>query len=200
MIAEGRPERRLQPVVRRLAVWGRQMLVEGTPQSVDPADRTIETYLTRIGPTLVEGFGSSALVDLDDVELEEAYLAAILAGASNRSQAAAAILRFHQCAELHYPMPEVDMSEVMSYLRCGQQSVDAELILPQERAEILARSAALADTGSQGSLSGVTAASVAVTYLPRHSGLRLSTDPGRLRVVITAAPSSDKTVPVRAGA
>src|SRR3546814_16188309 len=47
-------------------------------------------------------------------------------------------------------MPEVDMSEVMSYLRCGQQSVDAELILPQERAEILARSAALADAGSQG--------------------------------------------------
>src|SRR3546814_237460 len=85
-----------------------------------------------------------------DLELEEAYLAAILAGASNRSQAAAAILRFHQCAELHYPMPEVDMSEVMSYLRCGQQSVDAELILPQERAEILARSAALADAGSQG--------------------------------------------------
>src|SRR3546814_13726444 len=34
--------------------------------------------------------------------------------------------------------------------RCGQQSVDAELILPQERAEILARSAALADAGSQG--------------------------------------------------
>src|SRR3546814_17231719 len=84
-----------------------------------------------------------------DLELEEAYLAAILAGASNRSQAAAAILRFHQCAELHYPMPEVDMSEVMSYLRCGQQSVAAELILQQERAEILARPAARAEAGSQ---------------------------------------------------
>src|SRR3546814_8852594 len=71
MIAEGRPERRLQPVVRLLALWVRQMLVEGTPQSVDPSDRTIETYLTRIGPTLVEWFGSSALVDMDDVELEE---------------------------------------------------------------------------------------------------------------------------------
>lgn len=149
MIGEDRPNKRLQPVVRLLALWVRQMLVEGTPQAVDPSDRTIETYLTRIGATLVEWFGSSALVDLDEVELEEAYLAAILAGATNRPQAAAAILRFHQCAELHYPMPEVDMSQVMSYLRDGQQSVDAELILPQERAEILTRSAARADAGSQ---------------------------------------------------
>lgn len=149
MIAEDRPKKRLQPAVRLLALWVRQMLVDGTPQTVDPSDRTIETYLTRIGATLVEWFGSSALVDLDEVELEEAYLAAILAGATNRPQAAAAILRFHQCAELHYPMPEVDMSQVMSYLRDGQQSVDANLILPQERAEILTRSAARADSGSQ---------------------------------------------------
>src|SRR3546814_19916106 len=112
MIAEGRPERRLQPVVRLLALWVRQMLVEGTPQSVDPSDRTIETYLTRIGPTLVEWFGSSALVDLDDVELEEAYQAAILAGASNRSPAAAASPRFHQCTALPFPCPEVAISEV----------------------------------------------------------------------------------------
>src|SRR5690606_11009785 len=132
-----------------LALWVRQMLVEGTPQTVDPSDRTIETYLTRIGATLVEWFGSSALVDLDEVELEQAYLAAILAGTTNRPQAAAAILRFHQCAELHYPMPEVDLNQVMSYLRDPQQTVDAELILPQERTEILARSEAQADAGSR---------------------------------------------------
>lgn len=149
MIGEDRSNKRLQPVVRLLALWVRQMLVEGTPQTKDPSDRTIETYLTRIGATLVEWFGSSALVDLGEVELEQAYLAAILAGTTNRPQAAAAILRFHQCAELHYPMPEVDMSEVMSYLRDPQQTVDAELILPQERTEILARSEAQADAGSR---------------------------------------------------
>lgn len=149
MIGEDRPKKRLQPVVRLLASWVRQMLVEGTPQTADPSDSTIGTYLTRIGATLVEWFGSSALVDLDEVELEEAYLAAILAGTTNRSQAAAAILRFHQCAVLHYAMPEVDLSQVMSYLRDGQRSVDAELILPQERAEILARSVVRADAGPQ---------------------------------------------------
>lgn len=149
MIAEDRPNKRLQPVVRLLALWVRQMLAEGTQQTEDPSDRTIETYLTRIGATLVEWFGSGALVELDEVGLEEAYMAAILAGATNRPQAAAAILRFHQCAELHYAMPEVDLSQVMSYLRDGQQSVDAELILPQERTEILKRSAARADAGSQ---------------------------------------------------
>src|SRR3546814_15813588 len=139
MIAEGRPERRLQPVVRLLALWVRQMLVEGTPQSVDPSDRTIETYLTRIGPTLVEWFGSSALVDLDDVEIEEAYLAAILAGASTLSQAAAAILRFHQRAELHSPFRDVDMSEVMSYLRRAKLWVGAELNVVPERRTTLGR-------------------------------------------------------------
>src|SRR3546814_2480619 len=38
-----------------------------------------------------------------------------------------------------------------------------------------------------GALSGVAAAAVAVRYLARHRGLRLSRDAGRLRVVIEAA-------------
>lgn len=148
MLAEDRSNKLLQPVVRLLALWVRQMLVEGTPKTKDPSDRTVGTYLTRIGATLVEWLGSGSLVDVDEVELEEAYVAAILVGDTNRSQAASAILQFHQCAKRRYAMPEVDLAQVMWYLADGRQPSDARLILPQERAEILERSAAWADTGS----------------------------------------------------
>ena len=147
MLAEGRTNKLLQPVVRLLALWVRQMLVEGTQKTKDPSDRTIETYLTRIGATLVEWLGSGSLVDVDEIELEEAYVAAILVGDTNRSQAASAVLEFHRCAQRHYAMPEVDLAQVMSYLRDARQPSDAGLILPQERVEILERSAARADTG-----------------------------------------------------
>ncbi|PJJ96281.1 hypothetical protein CO641_13565 [Lysobacteraceae bacterium NML91-0213] len=147
MLAEDRSNKLLQPIVRLLALWVRQMLVEGTPKTKDPSDRTVGTYLTRIGATLVEWLGSGSLVDVDEVEFEEAYVAAILVGDTNRSQAASAILEFHRCAQRHYAMPEVDLAQVMSFLRDARQPSDAGLILPQERMEILERSAARADTG-----------------------------------------------------
>ncbi|HEY9540143.1 MAG TPA: MFS transporter [Luteimonas sp.] len=50
-----------------------------------------------------------------------------------------------------------------------------------------------------GALSGVAAAAVAVRYLARHRGLRLSRDAGRLRVVIEAAPLDETDVRVAAG-
>ena len=148
MLAEDRSNRVLQPVVRLLTLWVRQMLVEGTPNKKDPSDRTVGTYLTRIGATLVEWLGSGSLVDVDEVELEEAYIAAILVGDTNRSQAASAILQFHRCAQRHYAMPEVDLTQVMWYLRDASHPSDARLILPQERAEIFKRAAARADVGS----------------------------------------------------
>src|SRR3546814_10326548 len=49
-----------------------------------------------------------------------------------------------------------------------------------------------------GALSGVAAAAVAVRYLARHRGLRLSRDAGRLRVVIEAAPLDETDVRVAA--
>src|SRR3546814_8980584 len=50
-----------------------------------------------------------------------------------------------------------------------------------------------------GALSGVAAAAVAVRYLVRHRGLRLSRDAGRLRVMIEAAPLDETDVRVAAG-
>ena len=141
MLAERRPEKSLQPVVRMLALWIRQMLVEGTAQAQDPSDRTIETYLTRIGGTLVEWMGNSSLVDLDEVEVEEAYLAAIMTGKTNRSQAAAAVLDFHRCAKRHFDFPDAELGEVMSYLKSTQRTVDVQLILPQERKAVLLHAA-----------------------------------------------------------
>src|SRR3546814_20579686 len=50
-----------------------------------------------------------------------------------------------------------------------------------------------------GALPGVAAAAVAVRYLVRHRGLRLSRDEGRLRVVLEAAPLDGTDVRVAAG-
>ena len=50
-----------------------------------------------------------------------------------------------------------------------------------------------------GALSGIAAAAVAVNYLVRHRGLRLSRETGRLRVVIEAAPADQVPVRVAAG-
>ncbi|WP_152597839.1 hypothetical protein [Novilysobacter arseniciresistens] len=148
LLAQSRPETVLRPVVRMLAMWTRQMLVEGTAAQRNPADKTVNTYLTRIGGTLVELLGNSSLADLDDVDLSETYQAAILAGGSNRTQAASAILEFHRCSQRHFDMPDADLDEVRSHLRNSTQSVDARLILPQERVAILDNALARARDGT----------------------------------------------------
>ncbi|MGY0799560.1 hypothetical protein ACW7G0_10955 [Lysobacter sp. A286] len=148
LLSQTRPESVLRPVVRMLAMWLCKMLVEGTAAQRNPADKTLYTYLTRIGGTLVELLGNSSLADLDDVELSEAYQAAVLAGGSNRAQAASAILEFHRCSQRHFDMPDVDLDEVRSHLRNSTQSVDARLILPQERVAILDNALARARDGT----------------------------------------------------
>ncbi|MFT3754480.1 MAG: hypothetical protein QM769_00805 [Pseudoxanthomonas sp.] len=147
MLAERTPNRMLQLVVHLLALWVRQMLDEGTEARKNPADSTIRTYLTRIGGGLVEVLGNSSLVDLDEGELEDAYLAIIESQAASRDKAAAAILSFHACCERHFDMPEVDFSEVRAYLRVDGTQADANLILPLERDEIV-RQASIQAQGS----------------------------------------------------
>jgi MFS family permease len=50
-----------------------------------------------------------------------------------------------------------------------------------------------------GALSGIAATAVAVAYLVRHRGLRVSRDAGRLRLELQAAPADETDVRVAAG-
>lgn len=132
------PERRLHPIVCMLADWALDLLLNGTPLAKDPALVTVEDYLTRIGGPLVHIFGQSSMADVDEAELEEAYLFAIQSKSAKdktlRPKTAAALLLFHSHARRHYGLPAIDQSGVNLYLGVeGDGLADARLILPVER-------------------------------------------------------------------
>lgn len=129
----------LQPIVRLLATWVLEMFEKGTQAKPNPADRTVSTYLTRIGGGLVDIFGNSSLTGLDDAELEDAYLAVVEAGHSVRDKAAAAVLDFHDCCSRIFGLPELDLSEVRAYLSSERRSVDGCLVLKVERDAAVSR-------------------------------------------------------------
>lgn len=125
-------EKVLHPIVRLLAGWVLEMLEEGTEKTENPANDTISTYLTRIGGALVEIFGSASLIDLDDTELEDAYLA-VVESKRESAKAATAVISFHDTCMRKFGFPELDLSEVRAYLNSEARSVDAKLVLPVER-------------------------------------------------------------------
>lgn len=134
------PALRLHPIVRMLAAWTLDMLVHGTPLRDSPALSTVKTYLTRIGGTLVYLFAQSAMTDVDDVELEDAYLCAVDATNESRQKAAATVLAFHRFATVHFGLPEIDLSAVQLHLSDDADAqADARLVLPRERTAILSR-------------------------------------------------------------
>lgn len=133
-LALAAPDKALHPIVRALAGWTLDMLTNGTSLRKNPANATVETYLTRIGGALVERFGNGSLGDVGDAELEDAYLAAVECNDKERDAAARAILQFHACCIRELGFPELDLAEVRAYLRSDQRNVDAGLILPTERA------------------------------------------------------------------
>ncbi|MBL0029099.1 MAG: hypothetical protein IPO95_08515 [Rhodanobacteraceae bacterium] len=134
------PALRLHPIVRMLAAWTSDMLVHGTPLRDSPALSTVKTYLTRIGGTLVYLFAQSAMTDVDDVELEDAYLCAVDSTNESRQKTAAAVLAFHRFAIVHFGLPEIDLSAVQLHLSDDVDAqADARLVLPRERTAILSR-------------------------------------------------------------
>ena len=138
------PERRLQPIVRMLASWIVDLMVHGTPKKDAPAFSTVKDYLTRIGGPLVEIFGQSAMTDVDEAELEDAYLATIETKKARdtdlRQRTAAALLLFHAHCQEHFGLPDIDLSGVKLHLGDDPEALsDARLVLPAERAAIMAR-------------------------------------------------------------
>lgn len=138
-LAQELPERILQPIVRLLATWVLQMLVEGTEATRNPADSTISTYLTRIGGSLEAIFGNASLSDVGEAELEDAYVDVIQISQVARDKAASAVLAFHDCCVRKCGFPELDLAEVREYLPAQSRSVDSSLILATERDEAVNR-------------------------------------------------------------
>lgn len=143
------PAARLQPIVHLLSAWSVDMLVHGTARENAPALATVETYLTRIGGLLVEVFGQSSMEDIDELELEQAYLTCVESKKESRSKAAAAVLSFHRFGQIHHGLPEIDATSIQMYLGDeGRAMADARLVLPVERTQILARLSERAMDGS----------------------------------------------------
>jgi hypothetical protein len=120
-------------VVMALALWAIKMLTVGTLSESNPAYGTILTYLTTVGSDLVSLTESYALSDFDEAELAQIYLDVVeMKTPRGQPLAAREILHFHASVANLIDLPEIDPSELETYLGKAESHVDAELILPQE--------------------------------------------------------------------
>lgn len=130
--------KRLQPVVRLLAAWCLDMLTHGTERRKSPALSTIETYLSRVGGPLVHVLAHRRLDQFDEVELEEAYLAAVECKPRDQAAAAATMIGLHQFGRTRFGLADADLTPL--YRLAGKEVMahaDARLILPSERDRML---------------------------------------------------------------
>lgn len=123
----------LKPIVHMLAAWIRQELSRVKADGDLLANRSISTYLTRIGRSLTEALGDSDISRWDGTELEEAYTEALATSTEAKHKVAAQLLSFHTFCEHTYDLPEVDLAAVYAEIRQKERGVDARMILPVER-------------------------------------------------------------------
>lgn len=160
------PERRLKPIVRLLAAWCREMLTLGTQRRRTPRYRTIHTYLTRVGGPLVDVFGNRRLDGFDEVELEEAYLAAVDCKSDKQPGAAATILSLHRFGRTHFHLADADLTPL--YVLAGKKSdiqADARLVLPSERTRFLQ----MLDQSAQGDAGKIATSALARNRVSRQA-------------------------------
>ncbi len=137
MMALDEPRLRLQPVTRLLAAWCKDMLLEGTERKKAPAISTVATYLSRVGGVLVEVIGHRRLDQIDEQELEQAYLAAVDTRRDKASTASRA-LALHRFGRKHFGLPEIDPTVLGAIANTRtDRRADARLLLPSEREEVI---------------------------------------------------------------
>ena len=123
----------LWPIVRMLASWIRSEAVRSAGTKGMLADRTLQTYLTRIGRALVQTLGSLEVSQIDEAALEDAFAFCLDASRDARHKVASAILSFHDHCTSRWDLPDIDMGFVYTELDQGRHDADAALILPFER-------------------------------------------------------------------
>ncbi len=194
---------RIHPTARMLGFWTHDMLVNGTPQSPNPANATVRTYLSQVGSFLSVATNSS-LADLDDVELEQLYddLVESKGDATAKARAAREVLHFHYVVTPVFGLPSIDDAALRAWLPMAERSADAQLIVPQERDQAvlkaIERAGAAAPHADGSSIADqrlyrqATALLTITAYTGVRAGeplgclnrdLRLSPDTARFRVV-----------------
>lgn len=123
----------VSPIVRLLAMWILKELSRQTASGDLLADRTIHTYLTRIGRALTAELGGLKVHEMDEEAVETAYEFALESAGLSKKQAALALLRFHDVASAVLPWHDVDLGTLRQHLGPAERRVDANLILPSER-------------------------------------------------------------------
>ncbi len=127
------------PVVRMLADWTLAEAQRMNSKGKRLANRSVATYLSRIGRALVRMLGQLELSQWDEKVLEDAHAYALDASRDSKHKVAAALLSFHQFCEARFYVPDADLGKVYAALGSGKRRVDASMILPVERDAALAR-------------------------------------------------------------
>lgn len=193
----------VHPTARMLGYWTQDMFVHGTPQTPNPANATVRTYLSKVGSYLSVATNSS-LADMDDVELEQLYEDLVESKGNLAAMAGAAreVLHFHNTVTPVFGLPSIDDTPLRAWLPLGERSADAELIVPQERdravlqaieqSKVAAAHTVGASIAEQRLDRQATALLATSAYTGARAGeplgclnrdLRLTSDTARLRVV-----------------
>ena len=129
----------LWPIVRMLGEW---VLAEADRRKANGRrlrNKTLATYLSRIGLALVRVLGELELTQWDERTLEDAYAYALDASNDAKHKVATALLSFHHFCEPRFDLPDADLGDVYAALKRSERRVDAAMILPVEREEALHR-------------------------------------------------------------
>lgn len=128
----------LRPVVRMLGEWTLAEAQRRSSKGRRLADKSVATYLTRIGSALVQVLGELELEQWDEKVLEDAYAFALAASEDSKHKVASALLSFHHYCEFRFDLPDADLGDVYAALRSSKRGADASMILPVERDQALA--------------------------------------------------------------
>lgn len=120
----------LWPIVRLLSQWTLALARRTYGNGQRLADRTLQTYLTRIGRALVRFLGELEFSRWNEQTLEDAYSYALSTSKLARGKVAATLLRFHLFCETRFDLPEADLGPLYSALGQIKRRVDAQMVLP----------------------------------------------------------------------
>lgn len=190
---------RLWPIVRMLSDWTLAELVRRKADGDLLADRSVSTYLTRIGKALVDELGGMDAAQWTELDFEQAYSYALFASNDAKHKVAAALLSFHEHCAARFDLPEVDLGAVYAHLSMGLRNVDAAMILPVEREAALAELEKRAWTDAGGGLAATRVARLAdfsAVFLG-HAGARLNEPIGLQVRDVAQRPSGELWTRVR---